>query len=83
MDKVLIKLYVPLIEEVFEAWVPIHKKVGEIIYLFCKSINEMTGGSYMPQEMPCLYDKVTATQLNVNQNVKEAGIRNNTELIMI
>ena len=67
----------------FEVWLPIAKKIGEIIYLIAKSINELTSGEYVPAEMPALYDKETGKQFDIEQNVKEAGIRNNTELVMI
>ena len=82
-NKVLVKLFVPLIEEEFEVWVPINKKIGEVIRLLCKSISELTGGEYLPDKTPSLYDKATGKQIDVNLNVKEASIKNSSELIIL
>ena len=83
MNKVLIKLYVPTIEKEYEVWIPINKKVYNIIELLTKTINELCGGYYKPATMPMLYDKITAKQYDINLNVKENNIKNGTEIIII
>ena len=83
MDKVLVNVFAPVIEETFEVWLPLNKKIGDVILLLSKSINELTGGAYAPAEMPGLYDKKTAIQLDVNISVREAEIKNSSELILI
>lgn len=83
MNKVLIKLYVPSIEEQFDILLPLNKKIGNIITLLVKAINEFSGGYYQPKDMPILYDKLTSQTYNLNLNVKDAGIINGTELILM
>lgn len=83
MDKILVNVFVPVIEETFEVWLPLNKAIGDVILLLCKSINELTGGGYMPSEMPGLYDKTTAQQLDVYLTVREAELKNRAELILI
>ena len=83
MDKVLIKLYVPAIEEVYDVWFPLGKKVYNIINLLVKAVNEFSGGYYNPNKLPMLYDKATATQYNINLNVRDNDIKNGAEIIMI
>ena len=82
-NKVLVELSVPLIEEEFEVWFPINKKIKEVISLLCKSINDLTGGYYTPVKDPCLYDKVTGKKIDITLNVKDADIKNGSELILI
>ena len=83
MDKVLVKLYVPAIEEEYDVWFPLGRKVYSIINLLVKAVNEFSGGYYNPSKLPMLYDKTTAIQYNINLNVKDNEIENGTEIVMI
>lgn len=83
MDKVLVKIYVPKMEIIYDVWIPSHKKIGNVIYMLVKAINELNDGCYMPNKMPSLYDKLTADEFDVNLSVKESTIRSGTELILI
>ena len=83
MNKVLIKLYVPKIESQYDIWLPLNKRIYNVINLLVKLVNEFSDGYYLPKEMPIMYNKSTAEQYNVNLTVKEAGIRNGTEILLI
>lgn len=83
MNKILVKLYVPMVGEQYDIWIPVNKKINTIITLLVKSVNELTKGYYLPKEMPYLYDKTTAKVFDINKRVIESEIRNGTELIMI
>lgn len=83
MNKVLIKLCVPMIDEQYDIWIPVNKRIHKIIMLLVKAVNELTKGYYSPKEMPYLYDKITAEVLDINLKVIDTHIRNGTELIMI
>ena len=83
MNKVLIKLYVPLLEEKYELWLPLNKKIANVIILLVKAINELSGGIYNVKEMPLLYDKWSGRPFNINLTIREANIRNGAEIILI
>lgn len=83
MNDVLIKLYVPMLEEIYDVWIPAHKKIYNVIMLLVKAINELNNNCYIPKEMPLLYDKITAESYDVNLRVKETDIRSGTELILL
>lgn len=83
MDKVLVKLYVPMIEEIYDVWLPSHKKIGNIICLLVKAINDLNVGCYRPNKMPVLYNKLTAEVYPIELNVKETNIRSGIELILL
>ena len=57
MDKVLVKVYVPMLEGIYDVWIPSNKRIHEIIVLLVKAIFELSEGCYNPSEMPSLYDK--------------------------
>ena len=83
MDNVLVKLYVPMLEEIYDVWIPSHKRIYNVIILLVKAINELNNNSYRPSEMPILYDKLTAESYDVNLKVKETTIRSGIELILL
>lgn len=83
MNKVLVKLYVPILEEKYEIWVPLNKRINNVIKLLVRTINELTGGEYTPTSIPMLYDRSTGNPIDINSIVNDTGIRNGTELVMI
>lgn len=83
MNKVLVKLYVPLLDEVYDVWLPLNKKVSNVITLLMKAVNEFCGGYYNPTKMPLLYDKLSGNVLDINLTIKDANIRNGMEIILI
>lgn len=83
MDKILIKLYVPMIEEIYDVWIPSHKRIYNIIVLLVKAINELSDNSYRPKKMPLLYDKLTAESYDLNLKLKDTNITSGTELILL
>ena len=83
MNKVLIKLYVPVFEEQYDVWLPLNKKIYEVTDLLIKAVEDFSGGYYKPEKKPILYDKISAEPYNINLTVKKAGIKNSTEIILI
>lgn len=83
MDKVLVKLYVPVLEEIYDVWIPSHKRIYNVIVLLVKAINELNNNCYRPKKMPILYDKITAESYNINLKIKDTTIRSGTELILM
>mgnify|MGYP003242588401 FL=1 len=80
MSRVLVKLYVPIIEEKYDIWLP---TIYNIIISLTKAVNELSMGYYTPIKSPMLYNKLSSTPYDVNITVKESDIRNGTELILI
>ena len=83
MNKILVSIYVPALEEIYDFWIPINKKVYRIILLLIKIINESSGGYYRPSTMPLLYDKLSAEPYDINKTIKDNDIKNGTELVLI
>ncbi len=83
MNKVLVKLYVPMLEAQFDVWLPISRNISKVIILIVKALREFIGSEYNPKTMPMLYDKATAKVYDINASVKDNNIRNGTEIILI
>ena len=82
-NKVLIKLYVPMMDLEYEAWIPISKKLYRIVELLASAVKEFTDNQYKPQELPMIYNKETGQMYDLNLKIMETDIRNGSEIIMI
>ena len=83
MNKVFIIVEVPLIEEKYEVYIPIGKKVYKVATILAKAVSELSGGHYPIKEDATLYNKVTGKPYNINMTVKDTDIRNGSEIILI
>ncbi len=83
MNKVLVKVYVPMLEKQYEIWLPPQKRIFNVIVMITKAINELNDGYFTPKTMPTLYDKITSKPYDVRLSIKESTIRNGSELILI
>ena len=83
MNKVLVKLYIPVIEEQYDVWLPKNKKIYNIILLLLKGLNELTKETYNAENFPMLYNKLTGIKYNINDRVQNTDITNGTEIILI
>lgn len=83
MNDVLVKLYVPMIGEQYDIWLPVNKRISTVITLLVKSVSDFTKGYYNPNVMPLLYDKTTAEVFDINLSVIETKICNGSEIVMI
>jgi len=83
MNKILVKVYVPIIEEQYDILIPLNRRIYNVIKLLVKAINELSNGNYEPKNAPTLYDKITAIPYDENLSILESNIRNGTELILL
>lgn len=83
MDKILVKVYVPMLEKIYDVWIPSHKRIYNVIDLLIKAVNELNDNCYKPIKMPMLYDKITAKAYDINLSVKESTMRSGTEIVLL
>lgn len=81
-NKIQIQLIVPDIEEKFDLFIPINKKIGNIVYLLTKSINEIDA-DYSIKNTCCIYNRDTGQKYDPEQLIYDSNIRNSTILILI
>lgn len=83
MNRVLIMVYIPLLEKKYDVWVPINKKVYEIIINLIKGINSINKIEYDMREIPNLYDKESSEVYDINIRIIDTNIRNGSEVILL
>ncbi len=82
-NKVLVNLYVPFLEKKYEVFLPVNKRIGEIIQLLGKGLFEVSGEYYEYKENERLYNRMNGKEYNVNELLKHTNIRNGTELVFM
>lgn len=82
-NKILIKLIVPELDKTYDLFIPISKKVGNIIKLVNKGLEELNNDVYFGNKHQFLYNRYTGVRYNVNSLIYETDIRNDTILILI
>lgn len=83
MNRIIVKLYVPLIEKQYDVWIPINKNVYQVIQAFIKGINSLNKIEYSTEIFPKLYKKSTAEPYDLNAVIIDTDIRNGSELILL
>ncbi len=83
MNKIMIKLYVPLIEEEYDIFIPINKNIKNIIYLLGKAINEISQGEYPVNYPTKLVNRDTGYVFPYNSNPKDEKILNGSNLVLL
>lgn len=82
-NKILIELIVPDVEETYNVYIPINKKVGNVIILLSKAIAESTNGRYKENEYNALYDGELGERYLMDTLIRNTNIRNGKKIILM
>lgn len=82
MNKLLVSIEVPSIEQNFDLFIPINKKMGTIKKYIIKSIHELSGGILNEKEYS-FFDIDTGVKYGNNVYVKDSGIKNGARIIIV
>ncbi|MBE6157551.1 MAG: hypothetical protein E7160_02035 [Firmicutes bacterium] len=82
-NKILIELYIPLIEKNYDLYIPINKTIGTIKKLIEEGLVELTDNAYEIKEYTNLFSKETGKIYDVNQKVRETDLKNGSKVILI
>ena len=80
--KVLIKLFVPEVEQSFEMYIPVNKTVSQVIFLMNKVVNDMTLGCYPIKDTIKLINRRSNVQYDLSKLIRNTDIKNGTELVI-
>lgn len=82
-NKVLVQIIVPDVDKNFDVYLPINKKIGNIINLLNNSICEITNGIYSGTNKTALYNRKTGEKYDVDKLLIDTDIRNSTVLVLL
>lgn len=81
--KVLVEVYIPELDIKYDLFIPVNKKIGNIIINLVKAANELSQGAYPISANHALMNSDTCEFYNTDLNLKEAKVLNGMKLILI
>ncbi len=81
-NKVLVEIMVPMLDEVYNVFIPISKTVGKVTELLEKGIIELSPSTFLHNDRISLYD-VRGKQIDPNLIIKDSEITNGSRLIIM
>lgn len=82
-NKVLVKLKIPEIDKEYDVYLPINKKIGNIVNLLNEAIEEMTNGELKKSNANQLYNVITGERYTPDILLLNTNIRNGSVLTLI
>lgn len=82
MNRVLIRVYVPVLEKQFDVWIPISKSIYSVILDLLEGINSINKIEYNLSNFPNLYNKENSEVYDLGAKIIETDIRNGSEVIL-
>ncbi len=82
-NKVCVDLIVPAIDEKYNVFLPVNKKVIEVIYLLNKAINELTDDIFPLSNQLTLINAEDGMIYNNDLTILENKILNGSRLILL
>ena len=82
-NKVLVSLKVPELDKCYDIFLPVNRKIGNIIILINKTLNEMTGGS-IPITSACGLVNIDTKEIyKPDTLLVNTSIRNGSKLMIL
>ncbi len=82
LNKVLIKLTMPAINESFDLFLPVNEIIWKVKKMMIKSISDLTGSELIDNKNYILMNKNNSRVYHNNEIIINTDIRNGTELLI-
>lgn len=82
-NKYLVELFVPSISKIYNVFLPVNRRVGNIIALLNKALTEISNGEYRGTNVTALYDRESGQRLENNLLLRDTIIENGSGIVII
>ena len=82
-NKVLVRVNVPSLEQKYDVYVPVNRKVNNVIKMLKSSLSQLSLGVFNTNEECVLYDANTGKMYDMNDLIRNTDIRNGSEVILL
>lgn len=82
-NKVLVNVYVPSIDDLFDIYVPVNESVNKVLELILKSINDLSDSSMDLSGKHYILDPETSNIYDLSLIIRDTNIKNNKKIILI
>lgn len=83
MDKILVNIFVPIINSSYDMFIPVSLKVYTVLELIKKSVAEMSDGRFIANGNNVLCFRGDGSIIDINLSVLETEIKNGSRLMLI
>ena len=82
-NKILLEVYIPLIEKEYDVFIPVSKRIGTIKKLIERGIVDLADDGYIIKDDTNLYSKEKGLIYDVNLKVIDTDLKNGSRVILI
>ena len=82
-NKILIKIFVPSIDDEYEIYIPTNESVKKVLDLIVKSIYELSDSNLNQQDSHYLLDPDTSRIYTNDQIIRDTDIKNGKKIILV
>lgn len=82
MDKKLVNLYVPAVQQAFDLYVPTELDIHTLINLLSKGVEELCGGKFVPSSQELLTMKQPDMLFDPMRSLSDYGVEDGAQLIL-
>lgn len=83
MDKVLVEVFVPVLDCSFDMFLPLHLSICEVLTLLKKAISDLSDHCFVADDDTVLCRRDDGKILDINMSVYELNICNGSKLMLI
>jgi hypothetical protein len=82
-NKVLVSVIVPILENNYDIYFPVNRKISNVIKMIKSSLQGLSQGSFDMDKQYVLYNKDNGEPYDMNILVRESNIRNGSSVILL
>ena len=82
-NKILLEVFIPIIEEEYDVFVPVSKRIGTIKKLIEKGILDLASDDFQIKDDSNFYSKTSGQIYDVNKKVIDTDLKNGSRIILI
>lgn len=83
MDKLLVRIKVPVLNQSFDMFIPNDLRIYEVLGMIKRAITELSDGIFIADRCNILYYQESGDALDFNQYVCESNMYNGVKLVLI
>ncbi len=82
-NKVLISVNVPSLEQKFDIYVPVNRKVSSVIKMIKFTLLELSNGSFDIKNDYAFYNALDGKMYDMNVLIRDTDIRNSSNMVLL
>lgn len=82
-NKVLVKVYVPSIDEEYEIYIPTNESIKKVLELIVKSICDLSDSNLNIEDKHYILDPDSSITYTNDQIIRDTNIKNSKKIILV